>query len=114
MPVVVVDTDVVSFRFKKDTRARLYRRHLIGQDPLIAFMTLAERPAKANWRVTCDNMKCTTPIMLSAASGPKYGPDRAVKGNGSKWPMAGLPPLLLPWMFLCSPIIPQTSPGWTG
>jgi hypothetical protein len=42
MPLVVVDTDVVSFRFKKDSRARLYKRHLIGQDPLIAFMTLAE------------------------------------------------------------------------
>ena len=42
MAIVVVDTDVVSFRFKKDTRARLYKRHLLGQQPLIAFMTLAE------------------------------------------------------------------------
>jgi hypothetical protein len=41
MAIVVVDTDVVSFRFKKDTRARLYKRHLLGQQPLIAFMTLA-------------------------------------------------------------------------
>jgi hypothetical protein len=40
MSVVVVDTDIVSFRFKKDTRARLYKRHLIGQEPLIAFMTV--------------------------------------------------------------------------
>lgn len=47
MPVVVVDTDIVSFRFKKDTRARLYKRHLIGQDPLIAFMTFAELHAWA-------------------------------------------------------------------
>jgi predicted nucleic acid-binding protein len=50
MSVVVLDTDVVSFRFKKDTRARLYKRHLIGQDPLIAFMTLAELHAWARER----------------------------------------------------------------
>ncbi len=42
MPAVVVDTDVVSFTFKKDTRAHLYRRHLAGQTLLISFMTLAE------------------------------------------------------------------------
>jgi len=47
MALVVVDTDVVSFRFKKDTRARPYKRHLVGQDPLIAFMTLAELHAWA-------------------------------------------------------------------
>jgi predicted nucleic acid-binding protein len=47
MPLVVVDTDVVSFRFKKDSRARLYKRHLIGRDPVIAFMTLAELHAWA-------------------------------------------------------------------
>ena len=42
MDLAVVDTDIVSFRFKKDSRARLYRRHLIGRAPVIAFMTLAE------------------------------------------------------------------------
>jgi predicted nucleic acid-binding protein len=47
MPLVVVDTDVVSFRFKKDTRARLYKRHLIGQETLISFMTMAELHAWA-------------------------------------------------------------------
>ncbi len=47
MPLVVVDTDVVSFRFKKDARARSYRPHLIGQSPVIAFMTLAELHAWA-------------------------------------------------------------------
>jgi predicted nucleic acid-binding protein len=47
MPLVVVDTDVVSFRFKKDSRARLYKPHLIGRDPVIAFMTLAELHAWA-------------------------------------------------------------------
>jgi predicted nucleic acid-binding protein len=47
MPVVVLDTDIVSFRFKKDTRARLYRRHLVGREPVIAFMTLAQLHAWA-------------------------------------------------------------------
>lgn len=39
---VVVDTDVVSFLYKRDTRAALYRPHLDGQLPIISFMTLAE------------------------------------------------------------------------
>jgi len=39
---VVVDTDVVSFLYKRDTRADLYRPHLDGQLPIISFMTLAE------------------------------------------------------------------------
>ena len=47
MDLAVVDTDIVSFRFKKDTRARLYRRHLLGRVPVIAFMTLAELHAWA-------------------------------------------------------------------
>jgi tRNA(fMet)-specific endonuclease VapC len=47
MPAVVVDTDVVSFTFKKDTRARLYRRHVAGRTLLISFMTLAELHAWA-------------------------------------------------------------------
>lgn len=40
--IVVVDTDVVSFLFKRDTRAELYRRHLEGRRPLISAQTLAE------------------------------------------------------------------------
>jgi predicted nucleic acid-binding protein len=49
---VVVDTDVVSFLYKSDTRARLYRPHLDGQLPIISFMTLAELEqwaAARNW-----------------------------------------------------------------
>ena len=42
MAVVVVDTDVVSFTFKQDTRARRFRRHLIGNELVVSFMTLAE------------------------------------------------------------------------
>ncbi len=39
---VVVDTDVVSFLYKHDTRADLYRPHLDGHLPIISFQTLAE------------------------------------------------------------------------
>lgn len=39
---VVVDTDVVSYLFKSDTRAELYRPHLSGRQLLLSFMSLAE------------------------------------------------------------------------
>jgi predicted nucleic acid-binding protein len=42
MPAVVVDTDVVSFTFKRDRRALPFRRHLLGRTLVISFMTLAE------------------------------------------------------------------------
>ena len=40
--VVVVDTDVVSFLFKGDTRAEAYRQHLHGKTLAVSFMTVAE------------------------------------------------------------------------
>lgn len=42
MPSVVVDTDVVSFDFKGDSRAALYDPHLAGKLLVLSFMTLAE------------------------------------------------------------------------
>jgi tRNA(fMet)-specific endonuclease VapC len=39
---LVVDTDVVSFFFKGDTRSALYRPHLDGRLLVISFMSLAE------------------------------------------------------------------------
>lgn len=39
---LVVDTDVASFLFKKDTRAVLYAPHLAGHMLTISFQTLAE------------------------------------------------------------------------
>jgi predicted nucleic acid-binding protein len=39
---IVVDTNIVSFLFKRDTRAELYRQHLTNTQKLISFMTLAE------------------------------------------------------------------------
>jgi len=40
--LVVVDTDVMSYVFKEDTRADLYERHLAGKELIISFVTLAE------------------------------------------------------------------------
>ena len=48
MAAVVIDTDILSFRFKKDSRARLYRKHLVGRDWVLSFMTLAELDLWAN------------------------------------------------------------------
>lgn len=42
MPSVVVDTDVLSFTFKKDSRAELYRPHVDDKLVVVSFMTLAE------------------------------------------------------------------------
>lgn len=42
IPSVVVDTDVVSFMFKQDTRAALYRPHVDDKLSIVSFMTLAE------------------------------------------------------------------------
>lgn len=39
---ILVDTNVVSFVFKKDSRSVLYEPHLQGNFWLISFMTLAE------------------------------------------------------------------------
>src|SRR6516162_3162234 len=42
MPSVVLDTDVLSYQFKGDSRAQPYDRHLAGRLWIISFMTLAE------------------------------------------------------------------------
>lgn len=47
IPTVVVDTDVVSFFYKRDTRALLYIPHLDGKLALISFMTIAELHRRA-------------------------------------------------------------------
>jgi predicted nucleic acid-binding protein len=50
LPRVVVDTDVVSYGFKGDTRAELYDAHLLDRRLLISFMTLAELESWAEAR----------------------------------------------------------------
>ena len=42
MKAVLLDTDVVSFLFKKDSRAAIYKPHIQGCFPAISFMTVAE------------------------------------------------------------------------
>ena len=42
MTTLIVDTDVVSFLLKGDTRAQLYRPHLQGNTLALSFMTVAE------------------------------------------------------------------------
>ena len=52
MATVVVDTCVVSFLFKGDSRAQLYRPHLADNLLVISFMTLAELyrwPLESGW-----------------------------------------------------------------
>jgi predicted nucleic acid-binding protein len=49
---LIVDTDVLSFLYKRDTRAEKYRAHLAGHMLTISFMTLAELERwmlSANW-----------------------------------------------------------------
>lgn len=38
----LVDTDVVSYLFRRDSRAEAYRKHLNGELFVISFMTVAE------------------------------------------------------------------------
>src|SRR5262249_40940208 len=42
MPVVVLDTNLVSYRMKQHSIAELYRGHLKGKRLAISFMTVAE------------------------------------------------------------------------
>jgi tRNA(fMet)-specific endonuclease VapC len=42
MAAVVVDTNVISFEFKSDSRAYLYHPHLVGKFLVMSFMALAE------------------------------------------------------------------------
>jgi predicted nucleic acid-binding protein len=42
MATVVVDTNVISFLEKGDTRGALYERHLVGNTLVLSFMSLAE------------------------------------------------------------------------
>jgi hypothetical protein len=42
MESIVLDTDVVSFWFKDDTRLTNYRRHVVGKHLIVSFVTVAE------------------------------------------------------------------------
>jgi tRNA(fMet)-specific endonuclease VapC len=52
LSAVVLDTDVVSFVFKRDSRAAIYRKHLEGRRWIISAQTLAELntwPIRRDW-----------------------------------------------------------------
>lgn len=50
MAATLLDTDVFSFVFKRDTRANLYERDLIGAEACLSFQTVAELRYWANVR----------------------------------------------------------------
>ena len=50
MDAVVVDTDVLSYLFKQDSRGESYKSHLEGKLGVISFMTVAELEFWANIR----------------------------------------------------------------
>jgi tRNA(fMet)-specific endonuclease VapC len=49
---MLVDTDIVSFFYKKDSRAKPYERHVKGQTLFVSFISVAELyrwPFERNW-----------------------------------------------------------------
>ena len=50
MDSVLIDTDVLSYLFKRDTRGELYKPLLDGKLGVISFMTIAELTFWANFR----------------------------------------------------------------
>jgi tRNA(fMet)-specific endonuclease VapC len=42
MSLLLVDTNIVSYLYKQDSRSLLYESHLVGQEAGIALMTVAE------------------------------------------------------------------------
>lgn len=52
MSLVIVDTNIVSYLYKQDTRGELYKSHLLGNEAAISLMTVAELmqwAALRNW-----------------------------------------------------------------
>ncbi len=52
MTMILLDTNIVSYQFKRDSRVALYEPHLLNQELAIAIMTVAELfqwAATRNW-----------------------------------------------------------------
>jgi tRNA(fMet)-specific endonuclease VapC len=50
--LMLLDTNIISYMFKGDTRAQLYEQHLTGQTLFVSFMTVSELyrwPFEKNW-----------------------------------------------------------------
>ena len=50
MDSIVIDTDVLSYLFKRDTRGDRYQSHIDGKLGVLSFMTIAELDFWANLR----------------------------------------------------------------
>jgi predicted nucleic acid-binding protein len=57
MKAVLLDTNIISFLFKRDSRAKSYEPHLKGKIPTTSFMTVAELYQWANIRNWGDKRK---------------------------------------------------------
>jgi hypothetical protein len=97
MKPIVLDTDVVSFLFKADTRAQIYLPQLQDRQWFISFMTEAELEQwalLANWsekRVVSEG-----PVKYRLPSGAAMGPSALFKPAFTR--MTGVPPATIPGM----------------
>jgi predicted nucleic acid-binding protein len=66
MAVVVVDTNVISYIEKGDSRGPAYEKHLVGNTLVIAFMTLAELHEWANVKLWGDPRRARMAAHLKA------------------------------------------------
>jgi hypothetical protein len=79
---MLLDTNIVSYFYRRDTRAALYEQYLIGQPRYIAFATLGELykwPLERNWgserlrTFICATMWCCPTTMRWPALGHSGG-----------------------------------------
>ncbi len=122
---VLVDTDVVSFLLKDDTRAQAYRPLLTRKTLVLSFMTVAELyqwAYRRNWsekRLAWLEERLRAFVIApydneSAANGPSFALNVSVWGSPSRFKMPGL----LPRLFATMSPLPHTTdkilPGLRG
>jgi predicted nucleic acid-binding protein len=64
MDSVLLDTDVLSYLFKQDSRGESYKRHLEGKLGVISFMTIADLNFWANIRNWGENRRAEMSAFL--------------------------------------------------
>lgn len=78
----VIDTDIISYLFRRDTRAEIYRPYLAGADVAVSFMTVAELNrwalqrgwgwlASDGWRISSISSPLFSPVAIFGVSGPR-------------------------------------------
>lgn len=65
MDSVLLDTDVLSYLFKQDSRGEIYKPHLDGKLGVISFMTVAELEFWANIRNWGDQRRAALSAFLT-------------------------------------------------